>query len=58
MLCPACKLEARISKAINVIKDNKLYKRFEYSCRNKDCENYDKPIGDEEVEIDVTIEFE
>ena len=56
MICPLCKIEAKISKATNVIKDNKLYRRFEYSCRNKDCENYDKPIGDEENELPVVIE--
>ena len=58
MICPLCKVEAKISKASNIFRKEKLFKRFEYSCRNKDCENYDKPIGDEEVEIDVTIEFE
>ena len=56
MVCPLCKIEARISKATNVFRNEKLYKRFEYSCRNKECENYEKEIGDEEIELDVTIE--
>ena len=57
MVCPLCKIEAKISKATNVFKNNaQLFKRFEYSCRNKECENFDKVIGDEEIELDVTIE--
>lgn len=56
MLCPLCKIEARISKSAYVIRDNKLYMRFEYSCRNKECSNYDKVIGEEESEVEAIVE--
>ena len=56
MLCPLCSMEARISKSAYVIRDNKLYIRFEYSCRNKECSNYDKVIGEEESEVEAIVE--
>ena len=56
MLCPLCSIEARISKSAYVIRDNKLYIRFEYSCRNKSCSNYDKVIGEEESEVEAIVE--
>ena len=56
MLCPLCSIEARISKSAYVIRDNKLYIRFEYSCRNKECSNYDKVIGEEESEVEAIVE--
>lgn len=51
MLCPECKLEARISNKAYVIKGDRLFIRYEYSCRNKQCNNYDKVIGEEEDEV-------
>ena len=56
MLCPLCSIEARISKSTYVIRDNKLFIRFEYSCRNKECSNYDKVIGEEESEVEAIVE--
>ena len=56
MKCPLCNTEGRISKATNVIKDNKLYRRFTYVCRNKECSNYDKEIGEEESQLDAVVE--
>lgn len=56
MLCPKCSIEARISKSAYVIRDNKLYIRFEYACRNKECSNYDKVIGEEESEVEAIVE--
>ena len=56
MLCPLCSIEARISKSAYVIRDNKLYIRFEYSCRNKECSNYGKVIGEEESEVEAIVE--
>lgn len=56
MLCPLCSIEARISKSAYVIRENKLYIRFEYSCRNKECSNYDKVIGEEESEVEAIVE--
>lgn len=51
MLCPECKLEARISNKAYVIKGDRLFIRYEYSCRNKQCNSYDKVIGEEEDEV-------
>lgn len=56
MKCPLCDTEANISSATNVFKNNKLFRKYEYSCRNKNCANYGKVIGEEENEVPVIIE--
>lgn len=56
MLCPKCNTEAKISKALNVIKDGKLFRRMHFACRNKDCANYNKEIGTEDKELEVIKE--
>ena len=55
MLCPECKIEARISNKAYVIKGEKLFIRYEYSCRNKQCNSYDKVIGEENDEVNNLI---
>ncbi len=56
MVCPLCKTEARISSSTNVLKGGKLYRRMHFVCRNKQCSNYNKEVGIEEVEIPLVIE--
>jgi len=56
MKCPLCETEASISGVKNIIRDNKLFRKYEYSCRNKKCDNFEKVVGDEEAEIPVSIE--
>lgn len=56
MRCPLCDTEASISSTVNVLRDNKLFRKYEYSCRNKNCANYGKVIGEEETEVPVIIE--
>lgn len=51
MLCPECNIEARISNRMYVMKNGKLFIRYEYSCRNKGCTRFDKPIGEEDDEV-------
>lgn len=51
MLCPECKIEARISNKAYVIKGEKLFIRYEYSCRNQKCTQFDKQIGAEDDEV-------
>ena len=51
MLCPECNIEARISSRMYVMKSGKLFIRYEYSCRNKGCTRFDKPIGEEDDEV-------
>lgn len=55
MLCPKCNIEARISNKAYVMKNGKLFIRYEYSCRNKNCARYEKPIGEEDEEIKNVI---
>ncbi len=56
MLCPKCKTEAKIQKAVNVIKDGKLYRRLHFVCRDKNCTEYEKEVGTEETELPVVKE--
>ena len=56
MKCPKCEVEMRISKSQNVLKDNKLFRRLTFMCRNKECENYNKEVKTEELELDFVEE--
>lgn len=56
MICPQCNTEARIVSSTNIFKDNKLFRRVEFACRNKNCPNFEKTIGEEDIEIPVVIE--
>ena len=51
MKCPKCEIEMRISKSQNVLKSGKLLRRLTFMCRNKECENYNKEVKTEEVEL-------
>ena len=51
MVCPLCKTEARIERATNVMKGGKLYRKIVYTCRNKKCENFDKEVGTQLIEL-------
>lgn len=48
MQCPLCKLEMRIKKARNIVEiiddTPHLYIDMDMSCRNRDCENYEKVV--------------
>lgn len=56
MKCPLCKTEAKIQTSINVIKGDKLYRRMVFVCRDKNCSNYDKEVGRDEIELEATVE--
>lgn len=49
MKCPKCDIEARITSSKNVMKGGQLFRRIEYSCRNKNCPDYDKVIATEDI---------
>jgi len=45
MLCPLCKIEARIkSNELVIRQDGSLAYRMEFECRNNKCENFEKVI--------------
>lgn len=56
MKCPVCNTEARIVQSENVLRGKELVRRMVYVCRNKTCQNFNKEVGKEEVQLDVTIE--
>lgn len=56
MKCPLCEIEAQIIKSAYVIKDGKLFRKMVYSCRNKECSNFEKEIHKEYVELPVKEE--
>lgn len=39
-----------------ILRDNKLYNKITFVCRNKKCDNYLKEVGTDLVEQPVTIE--
>ena len=55
MKCPKCDIEARITSSKNVMKDGKLFRRMEFSCRNKQCANYEKVIATDDVPLEYEI---
>jgi len=58
MLCPKCKVEARITKvrqAFN-IEEQKLYRYVDFTCLNKKCPDYEKVIATAKDELPVDIE--
>lgn len=56
MKCPLCNTEAKISHSANVLKDDKLYRRMIYECRDKNCAKFGKEIGKVDVELEVIKE--
>lgn len=58
MLCPKCKVEARITLVRNVFntEEQKLYRVVDFTCYNKKCPDYEKVVGQAKDEINVTIE--
>lgn len=56
MKCNLCKTEAKIARSTNVLKGEKLYRRMVYVCRDKNCQNYEKEIMTEDIELEVTKE--
>jgi len=56
MECPKCKTEARIVESANIFREGTLLRKLVYACRNSKCSNYEKVIGEEELELPVTIE--
>ena len=56
MKCPKCDIEAKITSSKLVIKDGKPYQRMEYSCRNKQCSNYNKVFETKDVPLDYITE--
>lgn len=58
MRCPLCNTEAVITKQRMVFKasETKLYRNLVYSCRNKNCNSFEKEIG--EVANEEPVETE
>lgn len=56
MKCPVCNTEARIYKATNVIKGDKLIRRMTYVCRNKTCRNFEKEVAKEDIPLEAEVE--
>lgn len=53
MKCPLCNTEERITVNKMILKGSKLYRRMEFSCMNKNCENFRKTLRAEDTEIEV-----
>lgn len=57
MKCPICNIEARVEmKPKAVKKEGKYYHKMVFVCRNKECSKYEKEIGTEYTEFEVTEE--
>ena len=58
MVCPVCELEAAIVSNELVFNqdEQKLYRKMTYNCRNRNCQNFQKEVGEEQDELPVTIE--
>lgn len=55
MKCPKCDIEAHITSSKNVMKDGKLFRRMEFSCRNKQCPDYEKVIATDDVPLEYEV---
>ena len=60
MKCPACNLDMHITGSKNVVENDdtpnektKLYIVQQLKCRNKNCENYDKVIETNKIELPI-----
>ena len=58
MLCPECKVEARITKVRQVFntEEQKLYRLVDFTCYNKKCPKCNEVVGQAKDELPVTIE--
>lgn len=56
MECKECKNTLSINKAENVLKDNKLYRKLTFKCRNPNCINYEKEVESVYNELEVIKE--
>lgn len=58
MDCPVCKLEAVITKTTRVLdqREMKLYNVLHFSCRNKNCKEFNKEIGEVKNELPFEIQ--
>jgi len=57
MLCPVCNIEAVISKTsygYHMEGDKvDMFMLIKYSCRNKNCKNFQKEIGEEKIPLNA-----
>ena len=57
MVCPVCNIEAVISKTSYGyhMEDDKvdMFMLIKYSCRNKNCRNFQKEIGEEKIPLNA-----
>lgn len=53
MKCPLCNTEERIVSNKNILKGGKLYRRMVFSCLNTSCDNFNKELHKEDVELEV-----
>ena len=58
MVCPECKIDARITKTKMILNtaEGKVYRLKTYSCQNKSCPNFNQTIGQEKDEVPVVVE--
>ena len=42
----------------NVIKGEKLFRRMVFTCMNRQCENFEKELRTDDVELEAEIEVE
>ena len=58
MVCPVCSTEAVISKTsygYHLKEDSTvdMYMLVKYSCRNKNCKNFQKEVGEEKIPLNA-----
>lgn len=56
MKCPKCGVEAVITKNEYIIKNNNLFRKMTFNCRNKNCDKFKTEIGTDYTKIESTVE--
>lgn len=58
MQCPKCKVEMRCRSRYEYSAGDppKFFSVHDFFCRNKNCDNYDKPVSSVKTELDVSKE--
>ena len=58
MICPLCNTEMRIRSSDYVLNDGKLFAKQIFTCRKKDCPNFDKDVKTVYVPLQVSEDTE
>lgn len=56
MKCPLCNTEMRIKSSAYVQNEGKLFKRMIFTCRNKECGNFNKDVKTEYIPLEMSID--